>query len=153
STAEGYPTSNLPERAGKGWAYEGGTRVPMFIIVPGMTKPGSSTNERAISMDLYPTLASAAGLPVRNSNKSDGIDLAPATKGESLQPRPLFWHYPHYGNQGGSPFSSILDGNWKLIAFHDPRQGVELYDLSSDPHEEHNVAQSNKEKVDELTKK
>ncbi len=161
STAEGSPTSNAPQLAGKGWAYEGGTRVPMFMIVPGVTRAGSSTRERAISMDLYPTLAAACRLawasPVeprlRDENKIDGIDLAPALKGESLPSRPLFWHYPHYGNQGGSPFSSILDGNWKLIAFHDPRQGVELYDLAADPSEQHNVASSNKEKIAELSEK
>jgi len=153
STAEGYPTSNAPELAGKGWCYEGGTRVPMFIIAPGLTKPGSSTDERAISMDLHTTLAAACRLRLRDDSKVDGVDLTPALKGETLPPRPLFWHYPHYGNQGGSPFSSILDGNWKLISFHDPRQGVELYDLASDPREQHNVASSNKEKLAELTKK
>lgn len=153
STAEGSPTSNSPQRGGKGWAYEGGTRVPMFIIVPGVTKAGSSSTDRAISMDLYPTLAAACRLRLRDENKIDGVDLAPALKGESLAPRPLFWHYPHYGNQGGAPFSSIVDGNWKLIVFHDPRQGVGLYDLAADPSEEHNVASSNKEKVDALTKK
>ena len=149
STREGLPTSNAPLRAGKGWAYEGGTRVPLIAIVPGITKAGSRSDERAISMDLLPTLESACGLATQST---DGISLLAAMKGEKLPERNLFWHYPHYSNQGGSPFSSILSGNFKLIAFHDPRQGVELYDLSADPNETRNIASENAEKVTELRK-
>src|SRR4029450_2033285 len=151
STHEGVPTSNPPLRARKGCAYEGGVRVPLIAIVPGVTTPGSRSDEPAISMDLLPTLQAACGLapqPVR----CDGTSLLPALKGEKLPQRNLFWHYPHYSNQGGSAFSSVLSGTFKLVAFHDPRQGVELYDLASDPGEGHNIAQENPEHVAELRK-
>jgi arylsulfatase A-like enzyme len=150
STKEGSPTSNLPLRGGKGWAYEGGIREPMLAIVPGVTRAGSMCDERVISMDLFPTLLAACGLAPRPKDHVDGVNLLPALRGERLPDRALFWHYPHYGNQGGSPFSSIRLGNWKLIAFHDTRQGSELYDLSSDPEEKHNVAKDQPEKVKEL---
>ena len=149
STSEGAPTSNLPLRAGKGWAYEGGVRVPLIIAAPGV-RPGTKCDDRAISMDVFPTVLSACGLPSRPGDHLDGIDLQPALRGGKLPERRLFWHYPHYGNQGGSPFSAIRSGNWKLIAFHDPRQGVELYDVAADPGELRNVAADQPSRAKEL---
>ena len=61
STSEGWPTSNAPLRAGKGWAYEGGVRVPMFAIIPNLTRPGSTCDQRAISTDIFPTLLGLMG--------------------------------------------------------------------------------------------
>jgi arylsulfatase A-like enzyme len=152
ATAEGTPTSNLPLRGGKGWSYEGGTRVPMLVIAPGYTHAGTHSDEPAISMDLYPTLLSAAGVPRPDNVQVDGIDLVPALAGmpDHRPGRPLFWHYPHYGNQGGSPFSSVRLGDYKLIEFHDPRQGTELYNLANDPSEKQNIAADHPDEVKSL---
>jgi arylsulfatase A-like enzyme len=152
ATSEGWPTSNLPLRAGKGWAYEGGVRVPMFAIVPGVTRAGQTCETRAISMDIFPTLLAACGLAQRPKDHLDGVNLLPALKGEPFPDRPLFWHYPHYGNQGGTPFSAVRSGDWKLIVFHDPRQGVELYNVSADPGEKTNLAASEADRVAALRK-
>jgi arylsulfatase A-like enzyme len=146
STSEGWPTSNAPLRAGKGWPYEGGVRVPMIAIIPGVTRAASHFDTRAITIDVYPTVLAACGV-AQPEHAIDGINLLPALRGEKLPDRPLFWHYPHYGNQGGSPFSAVRAGDWKLIVFHDARQGVELYDLSSDPGEKHDLAPKRPEKV------
>ena len=62
--------------------------------------------------------------------------------------RPLFWHYPHYGNQGGDPSSMIREGDWKLIYYYETSSS-ELYNLKNDPFENKNLA---KQKL-ELTKK
>lgn len=140
STTEGSPTSNSPLRAGKGWAYEGGVRVPQVMIVPRVTQPGSTSDALTTSTDLFPTLLAACGLPARDKDHVDGVNLLPALKNEAMPDRPLFWHYPHYGNQGGSPYSAVRAGDWKLIAFHDPTQGTELYNLANDPGETTNVA-------------
>jgi arylsulfatase A-like enzyme len=147
STAEGAPTSNLPLRGGKGWAYEGGIRVPLIMIVPGVTRAGSKCDDRCISMDLNATLHAVVD---SKPTSSDGVDLFPALKGQHLPERNLFWHYPHYGNQGGQPYSAIRSGDYKLIAFHNPAVGAELYDLASDPGEKNNLAATNQDKVDEL---
>jgi len=152
ATSEGWPTSNLPLRAGKGWAYEGGVRVPMLAIVPGVTKPGQACDAWAISMDVFPTLLAACGLAERKQDHLDGVNLLPALKGDALSDRPLFWHYPHYGNQGGSPFSAVRSGEWKLVVFHDPRQGVELYDLAADPDEAKNLATNEPNRVAAMRK-
>ena len=62
----------------------------------------------------------------------------PLLRGGSLSPRPLFWHYPHYSNQGGEPASAIREGDWKLIHFlADDRR--ELYNLREDPGEHWNA--------------
>ncbi|QDT53950.1 Choline-sulfatase [Caulifigura coniformis] len=128
STSEGWPTSNLPLRGGKGWLYEGGIRVPLLVRWPGKTTPGSVIDTPAVTPDLFATVAAAVGKPT----KSDGIDLAPVLRGE-LSSRPLYWHYPHYGNQGGAPGSAIRVGNLKLIAWDEG--GIELFDLAADPGE------------------
>ena len=142
STSEGHPTSNVPLRAGKGWLYEGGIREPMIIYRPGAARNGGVCDEPVISTDFYPTLLELAGVPSRPEQHLDGISLVPLLEGrESLFPRPFFWHYPHYGNQGGSPGSAIRRGDFKLIEFYEDDR-VELYDLSSDIGERSDLSQT-----------
>jgi len=132
ATAEGHPTSNLPLRAGKGWLYEGGIREPVIFRWPGVIPAGGTCEAPVISNDFYPTMLALAGLPGRPGQHCDGVSLAPLLKGGGgLSERPLFWHYPHYSNQGGAPSAAIRQGQWKLIEFYEDRQ-VELYDLESD---------------------
>ena len=106
-----------------------------------------------ITTDLYPTLLALAGLPPDPRQHVDGISLVPALAGEQLsRGAPLFWHYPHYGNQGGAPFGAMRDGDWKLIEwFEDDR--LELYNLHDDPGEQHNLATDEPEKARELRAK
>lgn len=101
ATAEGHPTSNMPLRGGKGWPYEGGVREPWFIRAPGVTRPGSLCDVPVTSTDFYPTLLALAGLPLKPEQHCDGMNLLPLLQGGRLERGPLFWHYPHYGNQGG----------------------------------------------------
>ncbi len=140
STAEGHPTSNLPLRGGKGWPYEGGVREPWIVRAPGVTKPGGVCDTPVISTDFYPTLLALAGLPTRPEQHLDGVSLVPLLKGQPFQRgKPLFWHYPHYGNQGGAPHGAIRDGDWKLIEWYEDG-ALELYDLARDPGEKDNLA-------------
>ncbi|MDX2037127.1 MAG: sulfatase [Isosphaeraceae bacterium] len=149
STSEGWPTSNLPFRGGKGWMYEGGVRVPLIVRGPGVARPGSTIDTPAISVDFFPTLLAAAGARVDPSRPVDGVDLAPLLAGRTLADRPLFWHYPHYGNQGGAPGSSIRLGRWKLIEwFEDGR--LELFDLADDPSETTDLAAREPDRVARL---
>ena len=137
STSEGHPTSNLPLRAGKGWLYEGGIREPLIIRWPGVTRPRSINNQQVISTDYFPTLATIAGI---DTPEGDGVNLVDTLRHRSAIPgRALFWHYPHYGNQGGSPGSAIRLGDWKLIEFFEDDR-VELYNLENDPSEAKNLA-------------
>ena len=132
STSEGHPTSNLPLRAGKGWLYEGGIREPMIVSWPGNTASGQICEEVVISTDFYPTILEMAGLPARPEQHLDGMSLVSLLKHEiNLPSRTLYWHYPHYGNQGGSPGSVIRQDSFKLIEFYEDNH-LELYDLSVD---------------------
>lgn len=151
STSEGRPTSNLPLRGGKGWLYEGGTRVPFAIRWPGVTKAGSKSSEPVIGTDFYPTLLEALGIPLKPKQHVDGVSLVSILKGEkdSLPERPLFWHFPHYGNQGGLPGSSIRVGDYKLIErFED--NSLELYNLKEDIGELNDLSKAMPEKTAEL---
>ena len=146
STAEGTPTSNLPLRGGKGWPYEGGVREPLLVKWPGVTQPGSVSHERIISTDYYPTLLEIAGLPARPRQHEDGISLVATLKGRTLPERPLFWHYPHYSNQGGSPNGAVRLGDFKLIEWYEDMR-VELYNLKDDIGEQHDLAAARPEKA------
>ena len=151
STAEGSPTCNFPAREGKGWSYEGGTRVPLAITYPKIVKSGIHSQFPTTSPDLYPTILDMAGLPLQPQQHVDGISLLPVLKGHTLTDRPIFWHYPHYGNQGGTPASSLRYGKWKLIEFFEDMH-TELYDLDEDPSETLNLSDAYPLKRDELKK-
>jgi arylsulfatase A-like enzyme len=142
STAEGHPTSNVPLRGGKGWLYEGGIRVPWIISTPGLTKLGSVCATPVLSTDLYPTLLEMAGLLMVPDQICDGVSLAPLLAGRVLARGPLFWHYPHYSNQGGPPAGAIREGDWKLIEWYEDNR-LELYNLRDDPGEQRDLSTRN----------
>jgi arylsulfatase A-like enzyme len=139
STSEGSPTSNVPLRAGKGWLYEGGIRVASIVRWPGATKAGSTCDTPITANDYFPTLVAAVGGELKPELRIDGVDITPLLRGETIAERPIFWHYPHYGNQGGRPGGAVRDGRWKLVDWYED-EPLELYDLQSDPTESHNVA-------------
>ena len=131
STSEGWPTSNAPLRGGKGWMYEGGIREPLLVRWPSVIKPGITLDTPVSSPDFFPTLLEIAGSKPSVGQVLDGVSLVPLFKGGSLSERPLFWHYPHYGNQGGAPGAAIRLGKWKLIEWQED-QRVELFDVVDD---------------------
>jgi len=149
STAEGWPTSNLPLRAGKGWLYEGGVREPMIVRAPGFTRPGSACTEPVISTDFYPTMLELSGLPLRPTQHVDGVSFVSLLKGEKMTRGPIYWHYPHYSNQGGAPAGAIRQGDWKLVEWYEDNR-VELYNLADDPGERNDLAGDKPEKAKEL---
>jgi len=150
STAEGHPTCNLPLRGGKGWLYEGGIREPWLVRAPGVAKPASVCDTPVITMDFFPTLLELAGLPLMPKLHRDGVSLVPLLKGNELKRDvPLFWHYPHYGNQGGSPSGAVRDGDWKLIEWYEDG-AFELYNLRDDIGELKNLAAQFPDRVNQL---
>jgi len=150
ATSEGSPTCNAPLSEGKGWMYEGGTREPLFVRWPGVVQPGAICHEPVTTPDFYPTLLEAAGLDLIPEQHVDGVSLMPLLKGaDTLDREAIFWHYPHYGNQGGTPGSSVRMGPHKLIElFEDNR--VELYNLETDPGEKHDLSQEQPERAQEM---
>ncbi len=125
------PTSNRPLRAGKGYLYEGGIRIPFIVHDPRGGRPGLRTDP-ASTVDVTPTLLDLAGLDVPDV---DGRSLARP----GLEERPLFFHFPHYHGSGNRPGGAVIDGQFKLIEWFETGD-VELYDLENDPGEWTNLA-------------
>jgi arylsulfatase A-like enzyme len=150
STSEGHPTSNLPLRAGKGWLYEGGIREPMIIKWPEHTAPGSVIDDPVISTDFYPTMLQMAGLPLDSAQHVDGISLVPVLERTgTLERDALYWHYPHYGNQGGFPGSAVRMGRYKLIESFE-HERLQLFDLDNDVSEQNDLVDEMPGRVREM---
>ena len=144
-------TSNAPLGANKGAYYEGGIRVPLIIKWPGVSHAGRVIHEPLISNDLYPTCLSAAGVELNPNQRMDGVNLKSLLADtESLPPRSLFWHFPHYNKHPFSVPSSVTrKGDCKLIESFDPAV-VELYNLEQDIGETTNLADTYPDRRDAL---
>ncbi|MCX6614710.1 MAG: sulfatase [Acidobacteria bacterium] len=145
-------TSNLPLRAGKGHLYEGGIRVPLIVRWPGVVKPGSVCHVPVSSVDYFPTMLELAGARPDAAHPVDGRSLVPLVKQTSsrkLEARPLFWHYPHYSNQGGVPSAAVRLGDYKLIEFYEDGR-LELFNLADDIGERKNLVKKQPKKAAEL---
>jgi arylsulfatase A-like enzyme len=149
TTRDGGPTSVTPLRAGKGWCYEGGIRIPLIIRAPGYPQ-GKISNTPSISMDHLPTLLELAAIPQPKNLKLDGESLGAALKNpEKTVERSLVWHYPHYHGSTWRPGAAIREGNWKLVEFFEEDK-VELFNLENDPGESQDLAAVEPGKADQL---
>ena len=148
-------TDNFPLRSGKGSLYEGGVRVPLIVKWPGMTEPGSTSQEVVCSIDFYRTILDVSGLtgnPTHNADV-DGLSLVPLLKNPDakLKRDTLYWHYPHY-YPTTSPVSSIRQGEWKLLEYFEDGH-VELYNLKSDLGEQNDLSKQMPDKAEELQRR
>ncbi len=143
-------TSNVPLRAGKGSAYEGGVRVPMAIYWPDVVKPHSFCHVPVCSIDFFPTILDITVGKIPSSVKTDGESLVPLLKQQGgLKREALYWHYPHYHPGGATPYSAVRKGDYKLIEFFEDG-ALELYNLIDDIGETNNLAPQMPQKVNEL---
>jgi arylsulfatase A-like enzyme len=140
-------TNNSPLREGKGWLYEGGLRVPLIVSRPGHVAAGVE-DAPVWSGDVPVTALSFCGL--KFPQPVDGDDLSPLlTDSKRLAPRPLYWHYPHYANQGSRPGGAVRDGDWKLIEFYDTDRR-ELFNVAREAGEATNLAGEQPEQLARL---
>ncbi|MBC8327901.1 MAG: sulfatase-like hydrolase/transferase [Planctomycetes bacterium] len=151
-------TSNAPLRGGKGMLEEGGIRVPLLVSWPGHTAPGSLCPELVTTVDFYPSLLAAAGVPLDGTSLLDGLDLTPLWRGtvNRLAARDLVWHMPVYlecsaelGTWRCTPSAAIRRGRWKLIERFETG-AAELYDLVEDPGEATDLAEKRQDLTREL---
>lgn len=142
---------NLPLRGHKLTPYEGGTREPMLVKWPGVTKPGTECHNPIVIEDYFPTILELAGVDWRGRTIQtvDGISFVPLLKGASTTApdRAFVWHFPH--TYGHTPFSAIRVGPWKLIYHHVDRR-LELFNLDADISEKTDLAAKEPGKVKEL---
>jgi arylsulfatase A-like enzyme len=143
ASGDSFSTSNLPYRGGKGYQWEGGIREPYFIYIPWNHTKQKTFDYPVTGADFYPTILDYANISLMPNQHKDGVSLKPIIEnGAQLPERPLYWHYPHYGNQGGDPASIIRKGDWKLIHYYEDDSN-ELYNLKTDPYEKSNIAETN----------
>ena len=129
---------NGPYRGTKRDLYEGGIRTPFIVRWPGVVKPGSVSYHVCAFWDLFPTFAEIAGLPLPVGG--DGLSILPTLtgKGEQQEHAYLYWEFEEEGGK-----QAVRAGTWKLIRLqtNDPsKTHYELFDLSADPGEMHDVA-------------
>ncbi|MGZ0014791.1 sulfatase [Yeosuana sp. AK3] len=153
SSGDSFSTSSLPFRGGKGYQWEGGIREPYIIYVPWMHSKGKTNEYPVTGADFFPTILDYANIDLLPQQHQDGISLKSIiNKGMAPAARPLYWHYPHYGNQGGDPSSIIREGDWKFIHYYEDNRN-ELYNLSKDPYEKNNLVKSSPEIAKKLNEK
>ncbi len=150
ATAEGSPTCNAPLAEGKGWMYEGGVREPLIVKWSDKIKAGTVCDIPVTSPDFYPTILEMANLPLIPHQHTDGESIMPLLfENGELNREAVYWHYPHYGNQGGTPGSSVRMGDYKLIEFFEDGR-IELYNLREDISEDNNLADTEPELAKKL---
>ena len=153
------PTSNFPLRGGKASVYEGGIRVPTIVVWPGVTAPGTTSNEIIQTSDFYPTLLNGLGIELPKKHKLDGIDITPALREEKLKRDAIYTYFP-----SGPPVPdwlpapiAIHSGDWKLIRiFHGGENGAHdyrLYHLKEDIGEQNDLSAVYPQKVKKLDRK
>lgn len=143
-------TSNSPLRAGKGYPYEGGLRVPLIVRWPKIVQPGSLCPVPVCSIDLFPTFLEIAGVPLRKDHVIDGVSLMPVlTQTAPLKRDALYWHFPHYRYEEVTPYSIVRSGDWKLIRYYEDGRR-ELFNLADDLGETRDLADAMPEKVEQL---
>ena len=157
----GPATSMAPLKGYKGTYYDGGIREPFFVNWPGVVEAGTKCSTPIINVDLFPTFCDMMGAMRPKSQPIDGVSLMPLLKGNKIEDRALFWHFPAYlqsyqrTNEQRDPLfrsrpcSIIRHGDWKLHEYFEDG-GLELYNLKSDPGEASNLATRNGAKRDEL---
>ncbi|WP_189361551.1 sulfatase [Algibacter mikhailovii] len=137
-------TNNAPLKTGKGDIYEGGVRIPTILYAPQYKLGGKEVDVPIISMDYYPTLMDLAGITTNKTKAQtvDGKSLMPIIEtNSSINREAMYWHYPHYHQEGGVPYSSIRFKDFKLIQ-NFQNNTYELYDLKKDIGETNNVLES-----------
>jgi arylsulfatase A-like enzyme len=152
SSGDAYSSSMLPLRGGKGRQWEGGIREPVYFRYPALVRAGATCEVPVSGMDFYPTFMDILGASVPEEQPVDGCSMLPLLQGDGGEPmagRDLFWHYPHYGNQGGEPSSIIRRGPWKLIHYYEDGRD-ELYNLEEDAGEQNDVSEEGRDLAQKL---
>ncbi|QDU41404.1 Arylsulfatase [Maioricimonas rarisocia] len=154
-------TDNTPLRGGKGMLYEGGVRVPFIARWPGAIPSGSKSDAPVAHVDLYPTFVELAGGTLPEDYTLDGTSAVDVLKQPSAahERPPIYWHFPGYLESyieedvwRTTPVSVIRDGNFKLLEFFEDDR-LELYDLSKDIEEKHDLSTELPEKTRALHEK
>ena len=141
----GNASDNTPLRGTKRTLYEGGVRVPFLMRWPGTIREGSVYSQPVGAWDILPTALAAAGAPLPADREIDGVDLLPYLSGEKAGAphERLFWRC-FDGHE-----AAVREGNWKWVR-NGPDAKPELFDLSKDIGEKHDLADEQSEVAERL---
>ncbi|MDF2192343.1 sulfatase-like hydrolase/transferase [Paraflavitalea sp. CAU 1676] len=135
--------SNAPLKGGKLSHFEGGIRVPLLAKYPAKIKAGATYDYPVSNLDIFATAVQAAGVSLPADRIYDGVDLVPyVNKANTARP-----HETLYWRNGYS--KAVRKGDWKLY-INERNNKVLLYDLASDPGEQHDQSAANPAKIKEL---
>ncbi|NDP22496.1 MAG: sulfatase [Paludibacter sp.] len=145
---QGGEFSNAPLRGGKIGGFticEGGSRVPLIVLYPGITKAGSVTETPVQNIDIYPTIVEIASGKKCKDKGVNGVSLMPILKGGNIKSRNLYF-FRGYEDQ----YCAIMNGDWKLIKYH---SGLfEFYNLKTDVGETTNLVDLEVKKANKMKK-
>ena len=139
-------------RKGRGWLYEGGIRVPLIMRWPQGIDAGQVVGAPVSLLDVAHTTLALTGAIDLEGEIVDGRDLREVVAGATPNDEALYWHYPHYSDDGSPPAGAIRQGDLKLIEWYEDGK-LELYNLAEDPGEQSNIAELLPEKAAELRDK
>ena len=139
----GLPDVNKPYRGWKLTHFEGGTHVPFIAQWPARIAAGAQMTEPVHHVDLFHTIAGAAGAKLPVGVRLDGVNLLPYVQGEQTGAphEALFWRQGHH--------QSVLHDGWKLIRADRPNRRW-LFNLAEDPTEQVDLARRFPQRVGEL---
>lgn len=145
---QGGAFSNAPLRGGKIGGFticEGGSRVPLIILYPGITKAGSVSETPVQNIDIYPTMLEIASGKKCKDKGINGVSLLPILKGGDIKNRSLFF-FRSYEDQ----YCAVMNGDWKLIKYH---SGLfEYYNLKTDVGETTNLVDIEVKRANKMKK-
>ncbi|QTD38495.1 sulfatase [Polaribacter batillariae] len=144
-------TSNFPLRAGKGWLYDGGIKVPLFVKWANHFQPKKDNESLVMLMDVFPTILDITS---QKDLKTNGKSFLPILKNkEKWNNRTVFWHSSKARpvSTGDTKSSAIRKGNYKLIHWYKEKR-VELYDMAKDPSESNDLSKEKPQLVAQLLK-
>jgi arylsulfatase A-like enzyme len=142
---------NGPWRGGKGMMYEGSLRVPCAVRWPGRIAPGGHLSVQAATMDIFPTVAEAAGARVNPG--IDGVSFLPSLLGRKKESKPRDFYFVRReggGVFGGRAIHALIRGDWKILESK-PGGPRELYNLPTDPRESADLAAGEQKKLNEMS--
>ena len=145
SGSDDPPTHNTPFRAGKGFLYEGGLRVPLIVRWPGKVKAGPWSTTPVVNTDLMPTLLELAG--VERPDGLDGVSLRRLLRGQGRAPSGRSTGTSRTTpTRASRPGGAVREGRWKLVEHYEDGR-AELYDLERDPGETRDLSDREPQRV------
>jgi len=146
-----FAQSNGKLRGGKQDMFEGGIKVPAFMVWKDKTPPGSQSARLTLLMDLFPTFAELAG--AKHTGIVDGVSFLPLLKGEEFREskRTVYWVRREGGTYGGQAYYAARRGDYKILQ-NTPYEPFQFFNLEEDPCEEDPKQNSDSEEYNTLRK-